>query len=223
VIAERSWGPSKALLGILVLVVVVALEGAVVSIIDPGLHSVGAKLALQAMLAVTLAAVAFFMAGTDGRAAAPAALGLRRPSGNPVRTAIIGYAAYFAFVIVYANTVQPHQKDLTRALGFNHGAVAAVVIGLLVVLAAPISEEIFFRGFLFGGLRRGLPFVGAAVVSALIFGAFHYTGVRSLTVLPQLAALGLVLAWVYERTGSIYPTMAIHAVNNAIAFVILIS
>jgi membrane protease YdiL (CAAX protease family) len=222
VIAERAWGPAKSLLGILVLLVAVALEGGIVSIVDPGLHSVAAKLVLQAMLAATLVAVAFLMAGTDGPAP-PAALGLRRPSGRPVRTAITGYAVYFAFVIVYANLVHTHQKDLTRALGFNHGVVAAILVGLLVVLAAPISEEIFFRGFVFGGMRRRLPFIGAALISAVIFGAFHYTGPGSLTVLPQLAVLGLVFAWVYERTGSIYPTMALHVLNNALAFAILVS
>ncbi len=139
------------------------------------------------------------------------------------RTALIGYGAYFVFVIAYANLVHPHQKDLTRALGFNHGTAAAIVIGLLVILAAPISEEIFFRGFVFRGMRRALPFVAAAVISAVIFGAFHYTGTSSLTVLPQLAVLGLALAWIYERTGSIYPTMAVHAVNNTLAFIILTS
>jgi membrane protease YdiL (CAAX protease family) len=41
--------------------------------------------------------------------------------------------------------------------------------------------------------------------------------------LPQLAFLGLALAWVYERTGSIYPTICMHALNNALAFAILAS
>ena len=222
---NRPWGPSKALLGILVLLVVVALEGGLVAAFDPGLKSVGGKLVLQAMLAATLIAVAFLVAG-DGRPAAPEALGLRRPrdgNGAAVRTALLAYLAYFAFVVAYANIVHPHQKDLTRALGFHQGPVAAILIGVLIIGVAPISEEIFFRGFLFGGLRRGLPFVLAALVSALIFGAFHYTGESSLTVLPQLAVLGLALAWIYERTGSIYPTIAVHAINNALAFVILTS
>ena len=99
-----------------------------------------------------------------------------------------------------------------------------VLVPLLAsIVAAPVAEEIFFRGFLFGGLRRGLPFVAAALVSAVIFGAFHYTGPHSLTVLPQLAFLGLVLAWIYERSGSIYPTIALHVLNNALAFVVLTS
>ena len=117
--------------------------------------------------------------------------------------------------------VNPHQKDLTRNLGYGDGVAASIAAGALIVLAAPIAEEVFFRGFLFGGLRRGLPFVGAALISAAIFGGFHYTGPHSLTVLPQLGALGLVQAWLYERSGSIYPTMALHIANNALAFAIL--
>ena len=224
--ADRAWGTSKALLGILLLLVVVALEGGVISIFDPGLKSVAAKLILQAMLALTLVGVAFMMAGTDGRPAAPEVLGLRRPDdGNraAARTALGAYALYFVFVIAYAALVQPHQKDLTKALGFGHGVGVGIIVAVLIVVVAPLSEEIFFRGFVFGGLRRGLSFVVAGVISAVIFGAFHFTGASSLTVLPQLAVLGFALAWVYERTGSIYPTIAIHVINNALAFIILTS
>jgi membrane protease YdiL (CAAX protease family) len=42
-------------------------------------------------------------------------------------------------------------------------------------------------------------------------------------VLPQLAVLGVILAWVYERSGSIYPTIALHVLNNALAFAVLTS
>jgi len=128
---------------------------------------------------------------------------------------------YFAFAIAYSTLVNPHQKDLTRDLGYGDGAVASITAGVLIILAAPISEEIFFRGFLFGGLRRRLPFAIAAVISAAIFGAFHYTGSGSLAVLPQLAMLGLTQAWLYERSGSIYPTMGVHIINNALAFALL--
>ena len=97
---------------------------------------------------------------------------------------------------------------------------------IVIVLTSPIqavAEEIFFRGFIFGGFRRRLSFPVAAVLSAAIFGLFHYTGSGSEAVIPQLAFLGLALAWVYEETGSIYPTIALHMLNNAFAFAILTS
>jgi membrane protease YdiL (CAAX protease family) len=219
---ERPWGPSKALLGIVVLVLAASLEVSVIAVVgDP--KSLAGKLVLQAMLATTLIAVAFALAGNGGRAAEPGALGLRRPVGSPWRAALIGYGAYFAFLLVYASFVHPHQKDLTRSLGFGHSPAVSIIVGALIVVAAPIAEEIFFRGFVFGGLRRSLPFVAAALISGAIFGAFHYTGARSATVLPQLAVLGVALAWVYERTGSIYPTITIHILNNALAFALLTS
>jgi membrane protease YdiL (CAAX protease family) len=217
------WGPRRALLGIPVLLVAVSIEAAVVAIFDPNLKALGAKLALQALLALTLAGVAFLMAGDDGHLAEPARLGLRRPGAGAIRIAFIGLVVYLAFAILYGSFVHAHQKDITRSLGYGHGAGVSVVVGVLIIGAAPISEEIFFRGFLFGGLRRRLPFVAAGVVSAAIFGAFHYTGAGSLTVLPQLAVLGLVQAWIYERSGSIVPTIGLHMLNNAVAFALITS
>jgi membrane protease YdiL (CAAX protease family) len=217
----RAWGPNRALLGILVLLLVVTVEAAIVGAFDPNLNSLAAKLVLQALLAATLIGVSFTMAAPRGGIAPPEALGLRRPRPGAAKLAITAYLAYFAFALIYSGLVSPHQKDLTRDLGYGDGALASVIAGILIVVAAPIAEETFFRGFLFGGMRSKLSFPWAALVSALIFGAFHYTGTGSLTVLPQLMALGLVLAWLYERSGSIYPTIAVHMLNNAIAFAIL--
>jgi membrane protease YdiL (CAAX protease family) len=63
----------------------------------------------------------------------------------------------------------------------------------------------------------------AGILSAVIFGLFHYTGSGSEAVIPQLAFLGLALAWVYEETGSIYATIPLHMLNNALAFTIIVS
>jgi uncharacterized protein len=203
--------------------VAVTVESAVISIFDPNLKALAAKLVLQALLAITLAAVAFYLAGDDGRRAPAARLGLRRPQAAAVGIVLVGIVAYLAFAIVYSNLVAPHQKDITRSLGYGHGTGASVAVGILIVGAAPISEEIFFRGFVFGGLRRRLSFLVAGVISAVIFGAFHYTGASSATLLPQLAALGFVQAWIYERSGSILPTIAVHMLNNAVAFAQIVS
>lgn len=214
-----EWGPGRALLGIVVLIVAATIEVSLVSAFgDP--KSLAGKLVLQAMLAATIVAVAFLIAG-GGRFAPPEALGLRRPHGRFVRTALSAYVVYIVFALAYGEFVHPHQKDLTRSLGFGHSPAISVLVGLLIVVAAPLSEEIFFRGYLFGGLRQKLPFVTAALISALIFGAFHYTGPGSLSVLPQLAVLGFAFAWIYEETGSIYPTIALHMANNALAFALL--
>jgi membrane protease YdiL (CAAX protease family) len=82
----------------------------------------------------------------------------------------------------------------------------------LVCVLVPIGEEIFFRGFVYGTLRRwGV--ATAVVLSALFFSAVHQQIVHFLPIL----VLGIVLALAYERTGSLLPAMVIHAVNNVVA------
>jgi membrane protease YdiL (CAAX protease family)/uncharacterized RDD family membrane protein YckC len=220
-----TWGPGRVVVGVVILLVLSLIEVAVVSIFDPSLDSLAARLVAQAMLAATLAGVAYGVASERGvpGPAPSATLGLRRPLRSPLKFAAAAYIAYIVFALAYGALVHPHQRDITRDLGFGHGGLGTVVAGVLIIVAAPISEEIFFRGFIFGGFRRRLSFPVAAVLSAAIFGLFHYTGSGSEAVIPQLAFLGLALAWVYEETGSIYPTIALHMLNNAFAFAILTS
>jgi uncharacterized protein len=207
-----------------VLLLTTVVEVGVVSAFDPNLDSLAARLVTQALLAVTLVGIAFAVAaGRGGGIASPRALGLRRPLRSPIGMAAAAYLGYVVIALVYSALVHPNQEDVTRELGFGHGAFGAIAAGMLIVVAAPFAEEVFFRGFIFGGLRRRLSFPVAALFSAVIFGLFHFTGPGSIAVVPQLAFFGFALAWLYEETGSIYPPMAVHAVNNALAFAILTS
>jgi membrane protease YdiL (CAAX protease family) len=220
--ARRAWGPGQVAAGVLALLLTTTFEAGIVAAFDPNLDSLAAKLVLQGMLAVTLVAIAFIVTSRPGVGVASAgALGLRAPRGGAFWTAAAAYGLYVGFALAWAPLVHPHQEDVTRDLGFGDGTFGAVAAGVLIIAAAPISEEIFFRGFMFGGLRNRMRFAFAAPISAAVFGAFHFTGVDSLGILLPLAVLGFALAWVYERTGSIWPAVAIHALNNALAFVIL--
>jgi membrane protease YdiL (CAAX protease family)/uncharacterized RDD family membrane protein YckC len=221
---SATWGPGRVAGGIGALLLTTVVEVGVVSVFDPNLDSLAARLVTQAMLAATLVGIAFVVsAGSRGGVSSPSALGLRRPVRSPIGLAAAAYLGYIVMALAYSTLIHPHQEDVTRDLGFGHGAFGAIAAGVLIVIAAPISEEIFFRGFIFGGLRHRLSFPAAGLISAAIFGLFHYTGAGSLGVVPQLAFLGFALSWVYEETGSIYPTMAIHALNNALAFALLTS
>ncbi len=219
----RSWGPARVAGGIGVLLLTSVFEVTLVSAFAD-LDSLGARLVTQALLAGTLVGIAFAVAaGGAGGLASPGALGLRRPLRSPIGLAAAAYLGYIAFALVYSALVHPQQEDVTRDLGLGHGAFGTIAAGVLIVIVAPFAEEIFFRGFIFGGLRRRFSFLTAAVLSGLIFGLFHFTGLSSIGVVPQLALFGFALAWLYEKTGSIYPSIAVHAVNNALAFVILAS
>ena len=77
----------------------------------------------------------------------------------------------------------------------------------------PVTEEIFFRGFVFAGLTPRLGVPRAIIVSGLVFSAFHL----SIGVLLPIFVTGILLAWLYHRTGSLWPGIAAHAGQNALA------
>ena len=83
------------------------------------------------------------------------------------------------------------------------------------VFIAPFCEEIFFRGFVFPGLRRGMPAAAAIVVSSLLFGIAHADPAS----FPVLLIIGLALAFIRWRTASIWPGMFLHMLNNSIGAV----
>lgn len=126
----------------------------------------------------------------------------------------IGISAYFAFAILYSALIgQPEQEEIAE----KFGSLTAQV--LLIVLAAPLAEEICFRGFLFGGLRKRLPMIPAALAGGLFFGLLHFT--TGWSAVPVLIFLGAMFAVVYEKTGSLWPPILLHAVNNGIALAVL--
>jgi membrane protease YdiL (CAAX protease family) len=141
---------------------------------------------------------------------AAARLGLRRFKPGAIKWMFAAVGAYLLFAIVYTAIIgQPEQKDIAE----DFGTVPVQV--LLIVIAAPISEEVCFRGMLFGGLRERWPRLVAALISGLIFGGLH--AITGLSAVPVLVAFGFILALLYEKTGSIVPGMLLHALNNSVA------
>lgn len=106
------------------------------------------------------------------------------------------------------------QGVLESARTMGSGAFLIVVFAGVVV--APLTEEILFRGFLYGTLRRYAGAFGSIVVSALAFALLH----EPITFLP-IFVIGCLLAYLYERTGSIVAPIAAHAANNLYTFVLL--
>ena len=91
---------------------------------------------------------------------------------------------------------------------------AAVFTFLALAVWTPLTEEVFFRGFVFAGLVPGRGVLGAAVVSALIFSGFHLTSGPG--VLIPIFITGLLLASLYHYTGSLWPSVAAHAGQNGV-------
>ena len=79
-----------------------------------------------------------------------------------------------------------------------------------------VGEELLFRGYIFRALRNWRGFAPAAIITGLIFGAVHIGSSPIGYALP-LAAFGFGLCLLYQWTGSLYPCIALHALNNAFA------
>jgi membrane protease YdiL (CAAX protease family) len=117
---------------------------------------------------------------------------------------------YLLFVMAYVALIgEPEQDDFSDDLGPLWVQIA------LIAIAAPIAEEVCFRGMLFGGLRERLPMWAAGLISGALFGLLHVT--TGISVVPPLIAFGFLLALVYEKTGSIVPCILLHLLNNSVA------
>ncbi|MFP3895302.1 MAG: CPBP family intramembrane glutamic endopeptidase [Anaerolineales bacterium] len=105
------------------------------------------------------------------------------------------------------------QPDVLPLFGGGiQGLALALFLGGVI---APLTEEIFFRGFVYAGLRSRWGTVWGMVVSSLLFALIHL----SPSVILPIFLMGMVLAFVYTYSGSLWPTIFLHGAINAMAFV----
>ena len=87
------------------------------------------------------------------------------------------------------------------------------------VLVAPVVEECVFRGMLQTSIGKAAGRTAGVVVASLLFAAIHVQKVEDVHSFVPLLGLALLLAWLYERTGSIRAVALAHALNNATTLV----
>ncbi|MBW8059740.1 MAG: CPBP family intramembrane metalloprotease [Solirubrobacterales bacterium] len=210
-----NWGPRAAVLGVLLALGVGIVLGVPAVIVDnpaEGDLSTGANVIVQLGTALGFLMVPMLIAARHGASfrQALSRLGVRGFRLSALKWMAAAAGAYLLFAFVYTLVFgEPKQEDIAE--GF--GPIAVQVP--LIVLAAPISEEVCFRGMLFGGLRERLPRIAAALLSAVIFGGLH--AVTGLSAVPALIAFGFILALLYEKTGSVVPCILLHMLNNSAA------
>ncbi len=95
--------------------------------------------------------------------------------------------------------------------------VAVILTFQALAFITPMSEELFFRGFIFRGLVPKVGPFGAMLISAAIFSGFHL----STGVLVPIFITGFLLAWLYWRTGSLWASIGAHAGQNALALLVV--
>lgn len=94
-----------------------------------------------------------------------------------------------------------------------------LILAFMVIVVAPVTEEIMFRGVFFGALRRHVGVHLAALLSAVVFAVVHVEVIASQPFgLVGLTVAGLLLAYAFHLTNSLRVAIVMHAVYNAVAF-----
>ncbi len=199
------------MLGIVV-IVIAGIFGASTSDPPPGINiglTVGQNLALAG------AAIGF--AALFGRPSA-SDFGLRRaPIGRSAALLVAVWIGFFVLSAIWAVALSLDEtQELPDELGANGPLLNVLAVVVLITVIAPLGEELFFRGFFFGALRNWHGPWLAAILTGVVFGLIH-TGSSPVGYLVPLAFFGVGLCLLYHWTGSLYPSIALHALNNSIA------
>ncbi len=146
----------------------------------------------------------------------PPGIGWRRAGGMVVLLLL----AFIVLSAIWSAAVNPEKEKLLETLGTNEGAVLLLLSAGLTCVVAPICEEFLFRGYMFTALRSWRGTWPATVIVGLVFGGVHAGSAPVLDLVP-LAGLGFGLCVLYRYTGSLYPCIAAHSLNNSLAFAAL--
>ncbi len=164
---------------------------------------------------------AVLCAQIGGRTVSAWQFGLRPPRLHWRSTGLLIVALLIGFVIfsaIWAEILDVHTKEkLLEQLGANEGPALLLLSAVLTCVVAPICEEFLFRGFVFSALCNWHGLWPAAIITGLVFGGIH-AGSAPVVDLVPLAVLGFGLCLLYRRTGSLYPCIAAHSLNNSLAF-----
>lgn len=159
-----------------------------------------------------------------------AALGFRRPDRwGPLGIAVAGtYATLFVYnlVVVLLNEIGVDTSVIEggNEIPIDEGLDTVPLIALLaifgvaVVAVAPLAEEIFFRGLIFRALDGVWAGWAAIAVSGLAFGVFHL----NLPVLVPFSVIGMLFAWAFKASGSLWVTIIAHFIINTVSFIVTV-
>ncbi len=151
-------------------------------------------------------------------------LGLRlRPIGDHLRRGLLGGVALFlAAAIVGAALTRfgIRQNQFERFEGIEGAPPGLFLLAAAAgCILAPLAEELFFRGYIFQTFSRRYGALWAYLFSAGLFAIVH----ANLAAAVPVFVLGLMLARIFQTSGSVLPGIVAHGVNNAVAFALLYS
>jgi membrane protease YdiL (CAAX protease family) len=148
-------------------------------------------------------------------------LGFGRPLRGSTALAAIGAGAALFILSIVLELFQdklfgPHPQQVALILAKHHGAIAIMLDLLSAAVLAPLFEETLFRGVLFTALVQRMRLPLAAGLSGLTFGVAHLDKYNFVL----LAVIGVGLAYVYYRSGTIWANVLAHATFNSLGLML---
>lgn len=141
-----------------------------------------------------------------------------------IKTAFLWLLAVYPLIMISQGTIEvlfgtTNDTQAVVTYFLNHPTLKERLgIIFMAVVIAPFAEEFLFRGYLYGVLRRFAGRIPAIIVTSLLFSAVHLH-------LPSMLGLGLLavmLCLLYERTGSLWANICVHATFNTISIVMIL-
>jgi membrane protease YdiL (CAAX protease family) len=223
-----GWRPWTAPAALLAGVVLAAVGGLILDIpaalffgikIDASKLPAGLEIANTAIQEAAFVAAVVIFAQLGGRTLQAWQIGLR-PTRRwyAVGAVVVTIVVFFIFIAIWSAAMEVSTKEkLLEQLGANESTLLLLASAALTCVMAPVCEEILFRGYFFTALSNWHGWLLAAILTGLVFGGVHAVSAPLVDLVP-LAFLGFALCVLYHRTGSLYPCIATHVVNNSIAF-----
>ncbi len=114
--------------------------------------------------------------------------------------------------------VSPLAQTIEQVIGEARTPGEIAIYFVLVVILAPIVEELVFRGYVYAGLRRVMATRHAIIIGAALFAAVHLNAAGFL----MIGIIGVMLCYLYERSRSLLPCMVAHGVHNALVLAVML-
>lgn len=134
----------------------------------------------------------------------------------PVLIGIVAAIALVAGILKYV----PERQPVVQLFLKERNATLLLYTSLFAAIVGPIIEELFFRGFMYNAVKRHIGVFWAALITASFFALLH----AHLVGFIPIVALGLVLAYLYEKTGTLVSSITVHMIHNlsTVALVFLV-
>ncbi len=218
---EVPWSVKRAWQGVLGVIVIFFVFAIIISAFQATLPSPLLLGVLSALLYGAIFMLVYYLSGRRIDALGFNPFPFLRAAGYSILF-FVGIIIFEAIWVSFLRVVGIMPPDSATPIVEMYGstALALVVIFILTVLIAPFVEEIFFRSFLYQAFRKRYGITVGILISAVIFGLFHFS---FLTVLPVFILIGIFLGYIFEKFHSVYPAIMLHALNNFVFFVILVA